>query len=447
LIDAQETALAVKMAHGAFHFARRVVSLCVIADNETSRGLLEKLNARQALAKRDNLDIRIVQVVTSKGLLFSKDDLAAAGDADDEVYLNPDGYRLHEALERMGGPGADSAAHISAKSTYEMIETKILPQLQRLPMPVLVDCSRFAAAINGASGAMMIASCYLACLENEVRVCVSNSATMNAFGRAMQMSGPSRNSLPCNVEPCVTDRSPIAMLRRRRGFLRYDSAATAGLPLLQTIRDQIEAGRRVSIVQGSMSATLGLILDRIGRCGRSLRQAVAEACDLGIAEPQVVTDLTGHDIADKFRVIAFALGWDLPDRDVKFDPLVPTACLPCGDATREQILDAVEAFDEREAFAKRAAVAYQSGRRWRYISTLKLHRRGTATAHGTLEEVDEEHFAFSIRGQEIVCALREDVQQMCTPAEANPLLVLRGQGAGKAAGEGTLADVVRLTGL
>jgi aspartokinase/homoserine dehydrogenase 1 len=270
---------------------------------------------------------------------------------------------------------------------------------------------------------------------------------MNAFGTAMQMSRPPSKPPPGDVERCVADGSPIAILRRRRGFLRYDSAAAAGLPLLQTIRDQIEAGRRISIVQGSMSATLGFILDRIGRLGKTLREAVEEADVLGITEPQLATDLTGHDIADKFRVIAFALGCELPDCDMKVEPLVPAQCLPSDDVPREQILDAVEAFDRREAFAERAAAAHQKGRRWRYISTLKLQRRGTATASSVLEEVDEEHFAFSLRGQEIVCALREDVQQLCSPAESNPLLVLRGQVAGKTAGEGTLADVIRLVGL
>jgi len=90
---------------------------------------------------------------------------------------------------------------------------------------------------------------------------------------------------------------------------------------------------------------------------------------------------------------------------------------------------------------------------WLCSVVIEALEQGPRLSHGHALEmkcegwVDEEHFAFSIRGQEIVCALREDVQQMCTPAEANPLLVLRGQGAGKAAGEGTLADVVRLVGL
>lgn len=216
---------------------------------------------------------------------------------------------------------------------------------------------------------------------------------------------------------------------------------------MQMIRDQITAGRPVTAVQGAMSATVGMILDRVSR-GHSLRAAAEEAYDAGITEPQISSDLSGHDIVEKLRVIAFACGCELPAAKVAMKPPFPESALVKVKTGERpiQVFEALEAFDQSEAFAHRAAEAFKAGRRWRFLATLELDR-GDATATIGLEEVDEDHYAFPIRGQEIVCALWEERPSKADKAGSGPVLVIRGQGAGKAAGEGVLADIVRLVSI
>eukprot|EP00933_Yihiella_yeosuensis_P043744 TRINITY_DN3865_c0_g1_i1.p1 TRINITY_DN3865_c0_g1~~TRINITY_DN3865_c0_g1_i1.p1 ORF type:complete len:420 (+),score=68.07 TRINITY_DN3865_c0_g1_i1:128-1261(+) len=359
------------------------------------------------------------------------------------------------------------------REAYEMVEESILPQLRRFSTPVLLDCSRCTMSAEDEtsqckdSAGQALASCYLHCLYHGIRLAVSNSATLNIFAREMR-SFP-RRSMKGPLQVGVS--SPILLLQQRRSLLRYDSATAAGLPLLQTIRDQLQAGRRVSTVQGTFSATVGFILDRISRDGKTLRQASEEAYAMGICEPVITADLVGGDTIEKLRVVAFALGCELPEDRVELKPVVAVDALQKhgldlngGTPSPEDIFEALDAFDRAEAFSESAARDYQNGKRWRFVATLQLHTRGQspglrptepgleragiACATIGLEKVDEKHFAYPNIWQEVSFALWEDpISSAETPKHHSAPLVLRGLGAGKAAGEGALADVIRLVGL
>lgn len=368
------------------------------------------------------------------------DAVAGTGEAD-VAPLTADGLSIEEVLarlsesERAGGPKTAP----TWSQQYTLAKNTVLGPLQELPTPVVVDCSRFVAGKGEALVSKTQLACYLACLESGVRLAVSNAGMVNTFARSLNASGD-------GLLNSDDSASPMATLLQRRGLLRYDSAAAAGLPLLEAVREQLQAGRRVSVVGGAFSATVGFVLDRVSRCGDSLREAVSLAWASGITEPRLSTDLSGQDVAEKLRATAFGLGCQLEDGDVSLQPLVPAAALPDDTSSSdyaagaEAVLEALDVYDERERFSKRAAEAYAAGVRWRYIGTLELSGNGRARATIGIEEVREEHFAFGLRGQEIACALSEEVG-------AAPLLVLRGQGAGRAAGTGVLGDVMQLVGL
>lgn len=465
LIDARETSLAVRTAHGAFNFARRTVSLVLIGDNFTSRGLLAELQKRRAEGRDHILDIRLCAVLSENGgaLVFGdgrdgppSPALAPAPDPGSgsfgppqrAVRIKAEGLKIPEVLEALKRTSSDSTVtKLSRRDLYVLFENQVLGGLRRLPMPVLVDCNRFPPKGGEESTSISQMSCYLQCLQAGVRVAISNSATLNSFAGALRLSGqaPPKPYIGFG-DLLVTDSTGIAVLRERRGLLRYDSAVAAGLPVLQMIRDQVSSGRPIAAVQGAMSATVGMILDRIGRGNVSLRQAVEEAFNSGITEPNIISDLSGDDVAEKLRVIAFALGCDLPpERIIRDPPLFPPEYLVNSDYPKG-LFEALEVFDAKESFAKRAAEAFQQGRRWRFLATLELDGRGGAKASIIKEEVSEEHFTFLARCQEIVFALWEEPVKG-QASEYGPTLVVRGQGAGKAAGEGVLSDVVRLVGL
>ncbi|CAE8647171.1 unnamed protein product [Polarella glacialis] len=471
VIDAEETGLAVRTIHEAFNFSRIAVSLVILGNNRTARGLLEKLQQmrNEGSNSRQFMDFRVCAVVTHNGPLVLGKLAPVPSDDKPSVALDANGLDLAEVLAALNEEDDhNSAAAMQEvqnwRETYDLIETAVLPGLRRMTRPVLVDCNACASRRGSgiqASGSKALASCYLHCLKHGIRLAVSNSATLNVFAGALRhfSHGQAQSS------PSASTPLPVDLLQQRRGLLRYDSATAAGLPLLQAIRDQLYSGKRVSVVQGTFSATLGLILDRVSRGGLTLREATEEAYKLGITEPLITSDLAGLDTVEKLRVVAFSMGIDLPEDCVELQPLVPMSALE-GAMTVAAVFEALDVFDKAEKFSQRAAAAFQAGRRWRFIATLELHAgpdrkgigvgdghhgRATARAKVRVEEVGEDHFAFPNRGQEIACALWEDfpfnegdgIVARTSWGGAAPL-VLRGPGAGKAAGEGALSDVVRL---
>lgn len=384
----------------------------------------------------------------------------------------PEGMPLQEILCEMKDAGR-AQVPVKWREHYDLAKQTVGSALRRLPTPVLVDCSRVVASEPSVS--MALASCYLECLALGVRVAVSHCDTLSSFVRAVHSCG----------------QSPPQMLQGAgTSLLCYDSAVST-VPLLETIRNQVQAGRQLRVVQASLSSSCGLILDRISRCGDTLLAAAECAqSSLGISDAELIADLRGEGVMEKLRVIAFALGCRLSDKDIELQPLL---CL-----SDDPLPEALGAFDATHAFAERAASAFKAGRHWRYLATLRFPGRGGAAARGVatarvaLEEVADGHFSVPLRGPEIAGALwgatgaeadanavakeavPSDTTRISTagcaeitidnigpiasgaaplrdlaapePAEHSPpLLVLRG-GAGLRGG-GLLADVVRLVGM
>jgi len=383
--------------------------------------------------------------------------------------VEPQGFSLSDVLRTMGETSAsEKSGEVtparSWREHYEYVRTAVLPSLRRLPLPILVDCNHFVASPNEPSASVAMAMCYQQCLLQGIRVVVSNPGTVYSMSQALRLLG---QAPPTNVSAlqapklgkqmsprslaALSSETPVETLHRRRGLMRYGSCVGAGLPLLETIRDQLASGKRVCRVEGTLSATVSLILDRISRSGDTLCEACEAAHRLGITEPHIGSDLSGDDIINKMRVVAFALGCELKPESIKHTPLVPSDDLPKKVGSPSElaaVFEAIDAFDKRESLAKSAAEAFKAGKRWRYLATLEIHSKGLASLSVGLKELNENHFAFAMSGKEVACALWQEASSEAgvNGTEPEPMLVMRVQGAGPTSGEGVLSDVVRLVG-
>lgn len=447
VIDGRETRLAVSAAHNAFNFPERVVSLLLLGNNRTSRGLLEELHRqRHHLRTSLNLVIRVCAVITEYGPMK----LANSTEADkgsDACQTQAEGVPLLEALNYLkneeDGRAAESKERLKWRQQYDMTKDTISSQLRRLPTPVLVDCNEFprtkVAEEEAQEDLAALADCYLHCLQLGVRLVITESVSLNAFAGVVrateqdQACGPLAlglkrihsmpESMPVMEEskpqkkmslPGIMSMRPergLEILKERERLLRYDSCIAADIPLLPAIRSRLQSGSRLRVVQGLLSSSIGLILDMITRQGKTLREAVEFADNEKITETILKNDLGGYDVLEKLQVIAFALGWELPASKVRRVPLIPEAEIPdeAKDGVgRQQVFEALDKFDQRTGFSKNAAKVHKSGRRLRYIATIELRSSKFARADISLEEVDEDHFTFPINAQEISFALFDE---------------------------------------
>lgn len=224
-------------------------------------------------------------------------------------------------------------------------------------------------------------------------------------------------------------RDLLATARTHGRRLRHETTVGAGLPVIDTFHKLIEAGDRVSRIEGATSGTLGFLLTELER-GRSFSEALRRAMSLGYTEPDPRDDLSGMDVARKALILARLMGFAGELRDVEVESLLPewTRTL-----TRATFLRRVPELDAE--WQGRVVRARRAGRVLRYLSTVTSRR-----VHVGLREVPAGTTFATLHGT--------DNQLVFTTRRyrANPL-VIKGPGAGPGVtAAGVLNDILHLAG-
>ena len=211
--------------------------------------------------------------------------------------------------------------------------------------------------------------------------------------------------------------------------IRHETTVGAGLPVIDTFHKFIEAGDKVSRIEGATSGTLGFLMTELER-GRAFSEALHKAMSLGYTEPDPRDDLSGMDVARKALILGRLMGFAGELRDVEVESLLPewTRAIP-----RPAFLRRVRELDRE--WAERVERARQAGGVLRYLSTVTARR-----VHVGLREVP--------LGTPFATLHGTDNQLVFTTARyrTNPL-VIKGPGAGPSVtAAGVLNDILHLAG-
>ena len=85
--------------------------------------------------------------------------------------------------------------------------------------------------------------------------------------------------------------------------LLFEAAVAGGIPLIRPLRESL-AGERIHRLIGIVNGTTNYILTKMSEEGASYEDALAEAQDLGYAEPDPTADVDGYDAASKAAILA-----------------------------------------------------------------------------------------------------------------------------------------------
>jgi aspartokinase/homoserine dehydrogenase 1 len=223
VVDAADTAEAVRTVHAAFNLAQTEVNVLLLGRGTVGGRLLAQLEAtRESLRARQGIDARLFGVVDRHG-----------------AHVNPRGLLPSELPPRASGP---------AGSPPEM--TGLLDRLSRLPVPVLVDCT----AADG-----------------------MEALYVEAFRRGIHVGAANKKPLAL---PLARRAQVFDMARRHFRAWHYETTVGAGLPVIETLKNLVATGDVIERIDGSLSGTLGFLCQEV-MAGTPLSVAVRVACDRG----------------------------------------------------------------------------------------------------------------------------------------------------------------------
>lgn len=348
VIDADQTATAVRTVHGAFNLAHTQLSVLLLGKGVVGGSLLKQIDRQnQALGREHDVQVRLVGIGSSRGALFDAEGLPPL-----------------EAIELL------EKAFSSGKGVKDA--TSLLKKFSQLPNPVLVDCS-------AAAGMEKI---YRAAFEHGINVVSANKQPL---------------ALP--------QAERVALLGAARKNFRayhYETTVGAALPVIETLKNLVRTGDHVITIEGAFSGTLGFLCDRLVQ-GEALSAAVRKAKDLGYTEPHPRDDLSGLDVARKAVILARELGLQVELSDVALEPFVPAENLKEDDP--EKFLQSLAKLDA--AVAARVAASLKQGKQPRYLARITPSAEGSKVTVGPID-VDAAHPAASLRGSEAFVAFHTD---------------------------------------
>ena len=202
----------------------------------------------------------------------------------------------------------------------------------------------------------------------------------------------------------------------------WSATVGAGLPILSSIRRMRAAGDRLSGIEATLSGTLGALLTHVHE-GVSLHQALSQAVELGLAEPDPRIDLSGQDVRRKLLIMLREAGIAIEPGAIALDPLLH--------------LSAEQPWDEAIGVHERDWIRLiQDARRSRSRFVYRARWNPDEGAHVALALVPDAHPLAGARGTENRVVLHSEYQ-------GDTPIVIAGAGAGvRITAAAVLADVL-----
>ena len=119
-----------------------------------------------------------------------------------------------------------------------------------------------------------------------------------------------------------------ALEAESEGHVRFEATVAGAIPVLSTVEGL--GPERVTAARGVLNGTANFVLTRMAAEGLSYEHVLAEAQDLGVAEPDPSFDVDGTDAALKCAILANVLyggGYALDDVAVQGIRDIPTSAL------------------------------------------------------------------------------------------------------------------------
>lgn len=361
------------VVHESFFLSENAeVNVFMLGIGLVGGNLLKQIQQQQEkLLKEKHLKVKLVGVANSRKMLLDREGIAI------------DGFK-----DRLEQDGVNSSLAGYKQAVIEM----------NIYNSVFVDCTASTAA----------ADLYADLLNANVSIVTANKVAA---------SSEYENYLK------------LKKIAKHKGvkFL-FETNVGAGLPIINTLNDLVNAGDKIQKIEAVLSGTLNFIFNTISS-DVPFSQTIRMAKEEGYSEPDPRIDLSGVDVVRKLLILVRESGYKIETEDVLINKFIPDEFFS---GSMDDFWAGIPALDA-DFEARRQVLAAQN-KCWRFVAKFE-----DGKAEVGLQEIAQGHPFFDLQGS-------NNLVMFTTERYHEFPMIIKGYGAGAAVtAAGVFADIIRVS--